>query len=113
MLVTYKFSKRITIIKGKDMWIAKEQTHVFFSRFDLIDQGLLEKLITDYDSKFFNKFWTEFFNKFKVKLFYSTTYYPQTNGSNKKTNQTIETVLHFFVYALENPAHWLQVFSSI
>ena len=37
MSVTYKFSKKITLIKGKDTWIAKKWAHAFLARLDLVD----------------------------------------------------------------------------
>lgn len=35
--VTCKFSKRVTLVEGADTWSAEQWTHVFLSRFDLID----------------------------------------------------------------------------
>lgn len=73
--VTCKFSKRITLIKGKDTWTAKEWAHAPFSRLDLIEWSLPKEPITDYDAKFFSKFWTVQFKKLGVKLLYYSAYY--------------------------------------
>lgn len=113
ILVTCKFFKRITLIEGKNTWTVKEWAHVFLTRLDLVDWGLLGELITDRDPKFLGKFWTVFFEKLGVKLFYSTAYHPQINSSNEKTNQTMEIALRFSVHALKNPAYWPQVFPHI
>ena len=48
-----------------------------------------------------------------MKLLYSTTYHPQTDGSSKRTNQTVEIALRFFVHALVDPSKWLQVLLRI
>lgn len=37
MSMTCKFSKRITLIKGKDIWTAKERAYAFLTRFNLVD----------------------------------------------------------------------------
>ena len=100
--VTYKFSKRVTFIKGVDTWSAKQWVQAFLKRLDLIDWGLPGELITDCDLKFLSKFWAKLFARLGVKLLYSTAYHPQTDGSNERTNQTVEIVLRFFVYALED-----------
>lgn len=40
-------------------------------------------------------------------------YHPETDGSNERTNETVEIVLRFFVHALEDLSQWLQVLSHI
>ena len=37
ILVTCKFSKRVTLIEGADPWSAEQSTHAFLKRLDLID----------------------------------------------------------------------------
>ena len=113
MSVTCKFSKRVTLIEGKDTWTAKEWAHAFLARLDLVDWGLPGELITDRDPKFLSKFWTALIEKLGVKLLYSTAYHPQTDGSSKRTNQTVEIALRFFVHALHNPALWPQVLPRV
>ena len=113
MLVTCKFSKRVTLIEGADTWSAEQWAHVFFNRLDLIDWGLLGELITDRDPKFLSKFWTPLFKKLEVKLLYSTVYHPQTDRSSERTNQTVEIALRFFVHAMEDLSRWPKVLSKI
>ena len=113
MSVTCKFSKRITLIKGKDTWSAEQWAHAFLKRLNLIDWGLPGELITDRDPKFLSAFWTALFTKLGVKLLYSTAYHPQTDGSSERTNQTVEIALRFFVHALEDPSCWPEVLPRI
>ena len=47
--VTCKFSKQVTLIEGADTWSAEQWAKAFLKRLDLIDQGLPEELITDWD----------------------------------------------------------------
>lgn len=37
MSVTYKFSKRVTLIEGKDTWTAKKWAYAFLAKLDLIN----------------------------------------------------------------------------
>ncbi len=101
--VTCKFSKKVILIEDKDTWIAKEWAYVFLAWLDLINWGLPRELITNCSPKFLNKFLTVLFEKLGVKLLYSTIYHPQIDESSKKTNQTVEIALRFFVHAFNNP----------
>ena len=113
MSVTCKFSKRVTLIEGADTWSAEQWAQAFLKRLDLIDWGLPGELITDRDPKFLSRFWAELFARLGVKLLYSTAYHPQIDGSSKRTNQTVEIALHFFVHALEDASLWLEVLPRI
>lgn len=90
MSVTCKFSKCITLIEDTNTWSAEQWAYAFLNRLDLIDRGLPGELITDRDPKFLSKFWTALFTKLGGTLLYTTVYYPQTDGSNERTNQTVE-----------------------
>lgn len=111
--VTYKFSKRVTLIKGVDTWSAEQWADTFFNKLDLIDWGVPGELIINWDLKIFSKFWTALFAKLGVKLIYSIAYHPQTGGSNKHTNQTIEITLRFYFHAIENAPRWPEVLPRI
>lgn len=113
MSVTCKFSKRITLIKGTNTWSADDWAHAFLKRLDLIDWSLQKQLITDHNPKFACKFWKTLFTKLEIKLLYSTAYHLQINGSSERTNQTIEIVLRFFVYAIEDFVRWPKVLPQI
>lgn len=113
MSVMYKFSKRITLIKVVDIWTAKQWVQAFLKNLNLIDRGLPGKLMTNRDSKFPSKFQTILFNKPGVKLLYSTAYYPETDGSSKHTNQTIEITSQFFLHAFNDLILWPKIFSQI
>lgn len=49
--VTWKFSRRVTLIKGKDIFIVEEWAYVFLARHDLINGDLFVKLIIKWDPK--------------------------------------------------------------
>lgn len=44
-------------------------------------------------------------NKLSVKLLYLTACYPQMDGQNEQTNQTVEIVLQFLIATLEDLAN--------
>lgn len=113
MSVTCKFSKRVTLIEGKDTFSAEDWAHALLTRLDLVDWGLPGELITDRDPKFLSKFWASLFEKLGVKLLYSTAYHQQTDGSSERSNQTVEIALRFFVHALMDPSKWPQVLTRI
>lgn len=113
MSVTCKFSKRVTLIEGADTWLSEQWVHAFLNKLDLIDWGLLGELITNWDPKFLSKFCTALFTNLGIKLLYSTTYHPQTNGSTEHINQTVEIALRFFVHIINNPFCWLKVLPRI
>ena len=111
--VTCKFSKRVKLVEDADTWSAEQWAHAFLKRLNLIDWDLPGELITDGDPKFLSKFWTALFAKLGVKLLYSTTYHPQTDGASKRTNQTFEIALQFFVHAIDDPLRWPKVLPRI
>ena len=59
--------------------------------------GVLESIVTDWDSFFTSKFWSwlSYFPKIKQKLF--TTFHSLTDGQTKKQNRIIEVYLRAFV----------------
>lgn len=46
-------------------------------------------------------------------MLYSIAYHPHMDGSSKRTNQTIEIALRFFIYGLDNPSMWPTALSTI
>ncbi len=109
ILVTCKYSKRITLVLGKVIESEEEWAWALLSRLEPIDWGFLAGLISDRDPKFLIKLYAALFIKLEVELLYPTVYHPQTDGSNKKTNQIVRIILCFFVHAIPNLHEWLLV----
>ncbi|CAN6576605.1 unnamed protein product [Malus baccata var. baccata] len=55
--------------------------------------GVPVNIISDRYPRFTSKFWIAFQEALGTKLFYSTTYHPQTDGQSEMTIQTLEDVL--------------------
>lgn len=102
MSETCKFSKQVIFIKGTDKQSVKQQAHAFSNKLNFMNQGLSGKLITDWDPKFFYKFWTTLFARFHAKLRYNTAYHPQINRAREQTNQIIKIALQFFNPTMEH-----------
>ena len=109
MSVTDKFTKRVTLIPGKDTWTETEWARHLLERLQLADWGLPKVLITDRDRKFTSDLWNEIFRTLKVDLFYSTAYHPQTDGQSERTNQTVEIALRYYLNTLEDFKTWPEV----
>jgi len=102
MSITDKFSKHVVLIPGKETYTAMEWVNKFLERLWLADWGLLKVIISDRDCKFLSTFWKALFEKLGVCLLYSTVYHPQTDGQSERTNQTVETMLRFFISTLDD-----------
>ena len=44
-----------------------------------------------------SSFWRQVFQKLGTKILASTAYHPQTDGQSKRTNQTVEIGLRFWI----------------
>jgi RNase H-like domain found in reverse transcriptase/Reverse transcriptase (RNA-dependent DNA polymerase)/Integrase zinc binding domain/Retroviral aspartyl protease/Ty3 transposon capsid-like protein/Integrase core domain/Chromo (CHRromatin Organisation MOdifier) domain len=66
--------------------------------------GLPSKIITDRDPIFTSHFWKDLMQRIGIKLNYSTSYHPQTDGQSEKLNQCIETYLRCMVS--QSPKKW-------
>lgn len=112
MSVTCKFSKRVSLIPGKNTWSAGEWSSALLERLEIADWGLPKVIISDRDKKFLSQLWEGLFCKLGVKLLYFTAYHPQTDGQSERTNQTVEIAFRFLLATLENPADWPTCVSS-
>lgn len=54
--VTCNDSKQVTLIIDANTWSIEPWAHIFLNKPDLIDWGLLEELIINWNLKFFSKF---------------------------------------------------------
>ncbi|KAM2705668.1 hypothetical protein EV1_034859 [Malus domestica] len=55
--------------------------------------GVPVDIISDRDPRFTSKFWIAFQEALGMRLLYSTTYHPQTDGQSERTIQTLEDIL--------------------
>ena len=58
--------------------------------------GLLERVISDWDSRFTSKIFWEICALLEVKQNIASRYYPQTDGQSEKTNQHVEMAMQIF-----------------
>lgn len=106
MSVTDKYSKRITMIPGKDTYTAEEWANRMVLRLFMLDWGIPKAIISDRDPKFLSELWREVFTILGVRLLYSTAYHPQTDGASERTNQTIEIALRYYLGTIIDPTQW-------
>ncbi|WVZ70654.1 hypothetical protein U9M48_019299 [Paspalum notatum var. saurae] len=55
--------------------------------------GMPSTIVLDRDAKFWSHFWRMLWNKLGMKLLFSTTYHPQTDGHTEVVNRTLTTIL--------------------
>ena len=55
--------------------------------------GVPVNIISDWDPRFTSKFWIAFQEALGMRLLYSTTYHPQTDGQSERTIQTLKDML--------------------
>ena len=84
--VTNKYSRRITLIPGKDTFTAADWANRLLRRLRKTDWGLPKVIISNRDRKFLSELWTALFQQLGVKLLYLTAYHPQIDGSSERTN---------------------------
>jgi hypothetical protein len=61
------------------------------------ENGLPLDIVSDRDKLFMSRFWKALHKLTGVKLKMSTAYHPETDGSSKRTNKTVNQALHFHV----------------
>lgn len=113
MFVICKFFKRITIISDQTNWKTIHWIKTLLIRFDVMNWSLFKQIISDQDRKFLNDFWNALFTKLKIRLFYSTIYYFQTNEFLKRINQSIKIGLKYHLTALNSSISWSEILFAI
>jgi transposase InsO family protein len=67
---------------------------------------LPNKIIMDRDPIFTSHFWRELIERLGIKLNFSTSYYPKTDGQSKKLNQCVEMYLRCMTFKI--PKRWVK-----
>ena len=109
MSVTNKFSKAITLIKGKIAMSGKEWAVLLLDRLALLLWGLPRAILSDRDRRFVGQIWKGIFESLSFDLLYSTSYHPQTDGMSKCSNQTVEIALRYYFANLPELNQWPSV----
>jgi hypothetical protein len=66
--------------------------------------GMPREIVSERDTKFTSSFWKSLMVGFETKLFFSTTYHPQTDGHTERVNQILEDMLRMHV--MHQPKKW-------
>lgn len=109
MSIADKFSKRITLISGKDTHTAQDWALLLVEHLMVADWGMPKAIISDRDSKFLSELWKAVFARLNVKLLTSTSYHPQTDGPLERMNQIVEIALRYYLAILPSSEEWPRV----
>lgn len=82
---------------------------------DITDWGIPKFFISDKNKKFISDSWKTVLGKFGVVFLINIVYHPQTDGQNEKTNQTVKSVLKYWMtsHSGENWTKFLPRLKSI
>ena len=96
LTITDRMGSDMCIIPMNTTLSAEECTFVFFNNW-YCKNRLPNEIISDRDKLFVSKFWTHLMTLAGVKHKLSTSYHPQSNGSSKQMNKTVNQCLRFHV----------------
>ena len=86
----------IQIVPTKTTITAEDLTIIFFDTW-YCENGLPNDIICDRDKVFVSHFWKVLTKLTGVKLKMLSAYHPETDGSSKRSNKTVNQLLHYHV----------------
>jgi hypothetical protein len=101
-----RFSKMAILTACKKNITVVDTTKLFFERV-WVHFGIPQTIISNWDSRFLNTFWSSLWSLLNTKLTKSTTFHPQTNGQTEVFNRMILHILH--MYNSKNPCTWDEI----
>jgi hypothetical protein len=103
MVVVEKLSNSSHFIPIKSTCKAIDIFNIFMKEIFIL-HGMPKEIVYDRDTKFTSNFWKSLMVGFETKLFFSTTYHPQTGGQTERVNQILEYMLRMHV--MHKPKKW-------
>ena len=91
-IVVDRFSKMVHFIAYNKINDAIHIVELYFREVIRL-HVILWSIISNWNAKFLSNFWTTLWKKVGIKLKYSTTCHPQTDGQTEVTNWTLGTLL--------------------
>ena len=80
LTITDKFTKRITLLAGRDNDTAEDWAWRIINRLLEADWGIPWAIVSDRDAKFMSRFWKTTFRELGVSMLTATAYHPQMDG---------------------------------
>ncbi|KAJ3686553.1 hypothetical protein LUZ61_015717 [Rhynchospora tenuis] len=107
LVIVDRFTKYAHFLQLAHPYTAKEVAQLFLQQVYKL-HGLPLNILTDRDPLFTSKFWKVVMEQLGVKLNYSTSYHPQTDGQTERVNQCLENYLRCMVFDKQKKwSHWL------
>jgi hypothetical protein len=94
--MTNRLNADIQIVATRTDITMADLAEIFFDRW-YCENGLPLEIISDCDKLFMSKFWTVLHKLTGIKLKLSSAYHPQTDGTSKQTNKTVNQMLWYHV----------------
>lgn len=92
------------------MITAKDLALLFFDNW-YCKNGLLSDIVCDRDKLFVSRFWKALSKLSGIKFKMSMAYHPETDGSSKRSNKTINQMLRYHVW--QNQKGWVHALPCI
>ena len=103
MVVVDKLSKFAHFIPVKSTCKAIDIAKIFMKDIFIL-HGMPREIISNRDTKFTSILLKSLMDGFETRLFFSTTYHPQTDGKTERVNQILEDMLRMHV--IHQPNKW-------
>lgn len=111
-----RFSRMVHLAATKDTCTAEQAADLLLKHVYRL-HGMPGSILSDHDPRFTSRFWQALHKGLGTKLLMSTAFHPQTDGSTKRSNQTIEDMLRSYVSThqirWENISIWWNLHSTM